>query len=137
MVEINKPISLGVLTFHRALSYGAVLQTFSLINVLEKMGHKVELIDFQAPFMPKLPTGVWSLKKYYGFDKLKKELIFYRFRKKYFKNTSKKYFSVKKIESSNFNLDYIVVGSDQVWNSRITQDSKFIYFLNFFKNMFI
>ena len=48
------------------------------------MGHDVEIIDFQLPFLPKIPTGNWSLKKSFGYEKLKKELVFYTFREKVF-----------------------------------------------------
>jgi hypothetical protein len=129
----NKKISL--LTFHRALSYGAVLQTYALIKELKSMGHDVEIIDFQLPFLPKTPTGLWSLKKYFGLEKLKKEWVFYTFRKKYFKSKTKKFLSLNAIKKGNFDSDIYIVGSDQVWNSRITKSSLYIYFFNFLKGV--
>jgi hypothetical protein len=126
---------ISLLTFHRALSYGAVLQTYALIKELKSMGHDVEIIDFQLPFLPKTPTGLWSLKKYFGFEKLKKEWVFYTFRQKYFKSKTKKFLSLNAIKKSNFDSDIYIVGSDQVWNPRITKSSLYIYFFNFLKGV--
>ena len=71
----------------KAIIFGVTGQDGAyLSNLLLKKGYKVQIIDFQEPFRPKLPTGIWSFKRYYGYNKLKKELIFYRFREKYFKS---------------------------------------------------
>lgn len=42
---------IGVLTFHRALNYGAVLQCFALFKTLKSMGHDVEIIDYRPLFI--------------------------------------------------------------------------------------
>lgn len=36
----------GILTFHRAHNYGAVLQCYALQEVLRKKAYEVEIIDF-------------------------------------------------------------------------------------------
>ena len=39
-------IKVGILTFHRAHNYGAVLQAYALLTCLQKMGCHAELIDY-------------------------------------------------------------------------------------------
>ena len=40
-------MKIGILTFHRAHNYGAVLQCYALQEVLKGMGHEVEVIDYR------------------------------------------------------------------------------------------
>ncbi|MCI7617983.1 MAG: polysaccharide pyruvyl transferase family protein, partial [Firmicutes bacterium] len=37
----------GILTFHCARNYGAVLQAYALQTYLEKQGHQVYVIDYR------------------------------------------------------------------------------------------
>lgn len=46
-------MKIGILTFHRALNYGAVLQCYALSEVLKGMGHDVEVIDYRPPYIEK------------------------------------------------------------------------------------
>ena len=39
---------IGILTFHNALNYGAVLQCYALQHYLQEKGHDVEVIDYRA-----------------------------------------------------------------------------------------
>lgn len=39
----------AVITFHRALNYGAILQAFALEKVLAKLGVQAEIIDYRCP----------------------------------------------------------------------------------------
>ena len=42
---------IGILTFHRAHNYGAVLQCYALQEVLRRMGHDVQVIDYRQPWI--------------------------------------------------------------------------------------
>jgi hypothetical protein len=42
-------MKIGILTFHRAHNYGAVLQCYALKEVLRNMGHDVYVIDYRQP----------------------------------------------------------------------------------------
>ena len=42
---------IGILTFHRAHNYGAVLQCYALQEVLSRMGYRVEIVDYRQPFI--------------------------------------------------------------------------------------
>lgn len=44
---------IGILTYHRALNYGAVLQCMSLYTALKRMGHEVEVIDYRPEAIEK------------------------------------------------------------------------------------
>ena len=43
---LNK--SIGILTFHRATNYGALLQAYALQKVIENMGHDVKIVDYRC-----------------------------------------------------------------------------------------
>ena len=38
-------MKIGIVTYHRALNYGAVLQCMSLYSALKRLGHDVEVVD--------------------------------------------------------------------------------------------
>ena len=44
-------MKIGILTFHNALNYGAVLQCYALQHYLQEKGLDVEVIDYRAPFI--------------------------------------------------------------------------------------
>jgi len=46
-------MKIGILTFHNALNYGAVLQCYALQHYLQEKGHDVEVIDYRATFIEK------------------------------------------------------------------------------------
>lgn len=39
-------MKIGILTYHRAHNYGAVLQAYALRTFLQKQGHDVEFVDY-------------------------------------------------------------------------------------------
>ena len=39
-------MKIGILTFHRAINYGAVLQAFSLSRYLSQKGNDVSVVDY-------------------------------------------------------------------------------------------
>ena len=39
-------MKIGILTYHRAHNYGAMLQAYALRTFLQKQGHWVEFIDY-------------------------------------------------------------------------------------------
>lgn len=122
----------GILTFHRAHNYGAVLQCYALQEVLKSLGHEVSVINYQQLYIdksyaPKI-DAVDCLRKIYhhrfGFlfldikkyvKEIRRWLNFYLFRKKYFNCT-------EGCNSDNIpqNLDCYIIGSDQVWSMHCT-----------------
>ena len=54
-------MKIGILTFHRAHNYGAVLQCYALQEVLKGMGHDVEVIDYRQSAIDKAYNS-WRLR---------------------------------------------------------------------------
>lgn len=115
---------IGILTYHYSDNYGALLQAFSLQEVLKKNGFEVYIINL----IPKP-----SVKRFL------KNLIVARFTKsfKVFRERefnlypSKPFFynSIRKAGLSSF--DCFIVGSDQVWRQEYTKGLGNSYFLDF------
>ena len=64
---MNK-LKCGVITFHRAHNYGAILQTYALQKTLEKYSIDCEVIDYRSRFIenyykPISFSNIPSLKK--------------------------------------------------------------------------
>lgn len=135
---------IGILTFHLAHNYGAVLQCYALQEVLRGMGHDVWVIDYQQPFMvewfrPKRLFGVRSflkaLKKGCLAEYTKKSFHPYKvahrfeaFSKKYLQLT-KKCYGVDDIPS----MDLYIIGSDQPWNPDLTGGADMVYYGQFLR----
>ena len=41
--------TVGIMTMHRVLNYGSVLQAYALQHTIQAMGHHCELIDYHFP----------------------------------------------------------------------------------------
>jgi hypothetical protein len=128
-------MKIGILTFHRAYNYGAVLQTYALQYQLQELGYETYIIDYNnkavyanyklinikrilrrnpIKLLIQLSNEIYKLPQ-----RLNKKRIFERFIKKY-------YCLLPLSEISK--LDIIVVGSDQVWNPNITNGFDNMYF---------
>ena len=135
---------IGILTFNRAINYGAQLQCFALFHALKEFKKDVFVLDYRCQEIEQSYSGVNSFK---SLLKSAARTILHpvyarknAIRKKRFKNFSKhKYELSKKYTSNNFqdidkDFGCVVVGSDQVWNPRIT-GSDCNYFLPTLKNV--
>ena len=136
-------MKIGILTFHRAENMGAVLQAYALQTYLTRIGQDVFIINYRPKSIERTyhilnpyilfheKNIVLSLRAY-----LKRFLTIYsRYRKKYlYKNFRKKYFHetnpMLTIEKP-LNFDAYIVGSDQVWNMKLTKGMDDFFFLNF------
>jgi len=119
---------IGILTFHRAHNYGAVLQCYALQEFLKSQGHDVEVVDYSLEFKTYKPT--YWLKRTNIFAIVSEFLTFryYRLNVRYKKfnnfivsylNLSDKVSTTDDIERQKY--DMIIIGSDQVWNPKITK----------------
>lgn len=100
----------GIITFHNANNYGAVLQAFALQTRLEKLGSKVDIINYDSSFM--------NLKYY-------QTQLFSNFNNKYL-NLTKEYLDADSINVDEFDL--LISGSDQVWNPTISEMDNTYFF---------
>ena len=44
-------MKVGIITFHRALNYGALLQAFALRYSLSRLGAEAQILDYRNPIM--------------------------------------------------------------------------------------
>lgn len=141
-------MKIGILTFHYAHNYGAMLQAYALVAVLKTWGHDVKIIDYRVPSIeyvyqkrsfPKLvgffmsqhnafPIAFLKAIKYYPNERRKKSLKWERFEafsRRYLPKTHRVF---KPADITNDNVDAIICGSDQIWNAKITKGLNRLYF---------
>lgn len=99
----------GILTFHFADNYGAILQCLALSEACKKYAEDVCVIDYVPKQMIPLKSRV---KRFLLKNPMQKK--FDDFKKHYFQTISVKDF-----------CDLIIVGSDQVWNPQINECNSF------------
>lgn len=141
----NKKV--GIITLHRVVNYGSVLQTYALQEVIKDLGYEVEIIDY----FPERLTMIGMLKRIKNKgEKFKKSLIirniarliilpsyimrfnmFFSFLKKYIKMTDKMYTSPQELRNEQFDFDIYCTGSDQVWNCGWNEKFDYPYYLDF------
>ena len=123
-------MKIGILTFHRAINYGAVLQCYALYRTLSDMGHDVEVIDYRPSYIEKYRKSLsfsftWNI--FAALRALFRDILLYKKRKDAVKNFDE-FLSLMKIspvvrsekEIAVQEYDVILSGSDQIWNPRIT-----------------
>lgn len=132
-------MKIGTLTYHRAVNYGAVLQTYALQKVLDKLNIESEVIDYRAPYIEWIykPFCMRNVKNLGDVLKIiegapikyKKKKQFYKFINKHIK-LSKEIYTVENIKKANDVYDAFLTGSDQVFNLDCSNNDK-NYFLDF------
>lgn len=117
---INEIImKIGILTFHWATNYGAVLQCYALQSYLKSLGHDVKVINYKPR---QYDDNVYTFLRFRKFLNIseylngrKKEKALARFRETYLHQTER-VFSCSMISSIASQFDMIISGSDQVLN---------------------
>lgn len=110
---------IGIVTFHHANNYGAVLQAYGLVKAIQDLGHEVQVIDYRPLaarkfYEGRLPRRPLRFLKEYRFRK-----NFNDFRRIYLPLTSK-YLTKEDLACTPPAFDCVVCGSDQVWNVSAT-----------------
>lgn len=141
----------GILTFHNANNYGAVLQAYALQQKLIDNNVDAKIIDYRLKeideeyrlFRVDLVKKMLKRNKYLEAAKIlsyncltlksrvKKKSRFNEFSKENLKITDRCK-SYKDIDSLNY--DAYICGSDQIWNSNITNKINDVYFCAFNKD---
>lgn len=136
-------MKIGILTFHNAYNYGAVLQTYATQEIVRKYGHSVEIIDyhdaaidrfydkmkFHFKAMPKRnPKSllVYLIAIYFNW---RRNSAFKVFIKNNLILSKHKYLQGDKIDWSDY--DVFLIGSDQLWNKSLTGGLDRIYWGQF------
>lgn len=140
MSGFNHSRSVGLMTFHWADNFGAVLQAYALQEVVRDLGFSVEIIDFRPPIAMNQyrPNGnLKSTLKYYARRVLFGRKIKYRmsiyedFRRNFMCLSNSRFSSSEDLRKDPPVYDIYLVGSDQVWNPSFVKNIGFSYFLDF------
>ena len=132
-------MKIGILTFHWATNYGAVLQAYCLQEYLLSLGHNVDIINYK----PKMhDLSIWNIIRHPSnyrmllkfFTLKKKESLLDQFRNRYL-HVSRRYYSIEELQRDCTGYDVLVSGSDQVLNASFTRFGEgkptSAYYLNF------
>ena len=132
----NKKRKIGTLTFHIAHNYGAMLQAYALPIAVRKLGYECEVIDYRFPYIDR-----WSrierlddLVALYGaiggsmryvkrlvtgyYNKNDSHSKFDYFERNIIPHSKRVYRSKEELNNMPYNA--ILFGSDQIWNSALT-----------------
>lgn len=127
--------SVGIITFHHGINYGANLQAYALCEYLNTHGFNAQVIDYR-PRLPLARRRRWLhalLKMHpYNLIRMLKESRFHAFRSKYVPLSSVTYNSGAAITANPPVFDAYICGSDQIWNTSILNDHiDPVFFLSF------
>lgn len=122
-------MKIGILTFHRAHNYGAVLQCYAMQEILKRRGHDVYVIDYRQPWIE-------DFYRFLSFRILRRKASSFQELLEYMKSSLKK-FVVSPLRRSYFedfgksflhatppcgasdipqDFDCYLIGSDQLWS---------------------
>lgn len=135
---------IGIITFHNAHNYGAMLQVFALQKVIMEK-YDTKIIDYRNEGIEK-KYKITRINKKNIFTRIKSiiaTIVFYRKNKKRYQkfdrflkenlNLTQRYNSEEELKRNPPKLDVYITGSDQVWNYEISAKKIDAYTLNFGK----
>ena len=124
-------MKIGILTYHRAHNYGALLQAIATRIILKRMGHDVSYIDYWPKYHKK-KYDIFSMRKLRvgKLNYIKTILLYYPVLKKRinsFNADIEKY--IQPYCSEGIQYDAIIYGSDQIWRKQSElNDFDLVYF---------
>lgn len=132
----------GIITFHHAKhSYGAFLQAYATLRVVESLGYDAEIINYDNNFEQKevklkkknikqaFYLIVSWLVRFFVYGGIKDPCRSAKQLDKLYRNVSKRYKNLHSLQSTNY--DILVAGSDQIWNPMVCGGIDSAFFLNF------
>lgn len=136
-------MKVGILTVHRAINMGAVLQCYALQELLRGIGHDAYVIDYVQEKVERTDRPVYCFSDWlnllkgfhlrsvlaYGKSKRNRETAYTRFDHflKQYLNLTAPYNS----DNIPQDFDAYVIGSDQLWNSNIFGYAEEVFWGNF------
>lgn len=112
-------MKIGILTFHWATNYGAVLQTYALQEYLSSVGHEVVVINYKPKIYDYSFKNLFLYRRLKGFKQYwrdaHKDFVIENFRCNKLNITTRCY-CTEDIAKYAKNLDVVITGSDQVLN---------------------
>lgn len=131
---------IGIITFHRAFNYGAVLQAYALRQAIIKLGYDCEIIDYgNVGEEPRINLNFKGIKTFLASLFLFllsfvnadiRRIKFKKFINKQIGISKKRYKTKDELFNANREYDVFIAGSDQVWNCNLT-NADLTYFLDF------
>jgi hypothetical protein len=128
-------MKVGILTFHRAINYGALLQAYALQQAVKQLGRECFIIDYRCSYLEN-PYKLIDIRRWSNIKAILADLAYFpilNLKHKKFKAFIEKNIYLGEFHTS-FNCsdlyDCFITGSDQVWNYQLTDFDK-TYFLNF------
>ncbi len=135
-------MKIGILTFHRAINYGAVLQAYALQETLHGLGHEVSVIDYRQPRVERTDRKPFDskaknillkrmhIRSWLNYNR-NKELV--KMRRQRFDEFLNKCINLTRpcTQEDIPQMDVYVIGSDQVWNSAICDGLDPVFWGNF------
>ncbi len=130
----------GILTFHRAVNYGGLLQAYALQTTLQELGIEAEIIDYHCKsiedlyrpknwFSKRVLKHTISAMLYNGTIKFNNK-GFEKFRNQHLNLSAAVYENELQLEKHQNQYDFFITGSDQVFSPTCAGFDK-AYFLNF------
>lgn len=113
-------MKVGILTFHDAHNYGAVLQAYALKKYIQKLGYDVRIINYHHKTIPDGYPKENNEERWEKFNSFIKELT---------DNEEVVYICEEDLEK--LDIDFWICGSDQIWNTEITRGFNKGFFLDF------
>lgn len=118
-------MKIGIVTYHRTLNYGAVMQSLATRFVLEEMGHEVYYVDYWPDYHKEM-YALFPIKKFFKQSWRQKAKLLWMLMK---------YYKSKKRRIDNFDIffqayiypycrsvdepfDVVIYGSDQIWRKQ-------------------
>lgn len=135
-------MKIGLLTFHCAQNYGAVLQCYATQEFLKSKGYDVEVVDYRPDYLLR-PYRLFNIQRLACGNPVKscinliKELIQFPrrgYRQWAYRRFANKYLSLSATATKDTipaYYDTYLVGSDQIWNPRLTHGFDDAYFCRF------
>jgi len=142
MKNEGKKRRVGIITYHRAINYGAILQAYALQKKIKDLGFKCVILDYRNKRLENRhkKKGISDCKNIKDFirfillsknDNVKRNK-FREFLDTYFQLSDPLY-NLNDLKKCENEYDKFITGSDQVWNYRIN-DMDPAYFLAFTKD---
>lgn len=132
----------GIITIHYGINYGSALQSYALSKFLSRLeNNNVEVINYIPPRYTKKRRYLQTSKELNGIKKLlyllavapntfRYQVIFDRFLKQYLP-IGKKVYSLPSLREKYSDYDFLITGSDQVWNTDYNEGVDPAYYLAF------
>lgn len=123
-----------VVTMQGTLNYGAELQAMAMQQIFSQYFSEVWILCYRPGYLMS-PYKLIDFTRFRGFvatllnlpTALIKKINFSRFRKKHMHFTSM-YSQIKDVNSIGVSVDWIILGSDQIWNLQINKEGDPVFF---------